>query len=259
MKGNQRNYINENSLRKDQIKTTNQWMDFKQKKPGATKLNVKYLREYKEIRDDFSKLIMLTYWLMTELDMKYARSMFNSAKAQKEYIQALIHKIKKYQIEKRFDKIFDQNVKKLRNRISHVCKIIKDDIHLTPYEPFMDYLKFDALSIEYFELPTYEQIVSYGSKSVLSPISELANKWNEEHAEEVAAHMKAIQPELDALNKHRAEVKAKTMAEKEAEKKAKKAEKEEIKEMERYRKAYREEQRKIDRSYEHLYREVALS
>lgn len=256
MKGYQCNYTNENSLSKDKIKTTNQWMDFKQKKPGATKLNVKYLREYKELFDDFSKILMLTYWLMTDLDLTYARCMFNSAKTQKKYIYKIIQLIKTYQIEKRFDKMFEKNVDRLRKRIAHICQILKDDIHLTPYEPFMKSLGFDPLSIEHFDLPTHEEVEEYGNKSVLSPIGELARKWNEEHPEEVEAHLKAIQPELDAYNKHREEVIAKAKAEK-AEKKAQaKAEKEELKEMQKYRKAYKAEQRKIDRSFEHLYREA---
>lgn len=235
------------------IKTVTDWLDYNQKLKGATKSNVTLLREYITIKEELSKLAIILFFLKAKLNIEYVRSMLSSAAKQGKYITAVIIGLKVYKVEKKHEPIFKRDIEALYKRLDHIKLIIKEDVRLTEYGAYFEAVGYDILTVD--KLPTAEEVEQIGKgNTILDYLESEANKWNEEHPNEVKAHLESIKPELEALAKHKEEVKAKERAEKQAEKERKKALTAEINEMKKNEKAYKSRQKAIDRSFERYYK-----
>ena len=233
-------------MNKSDICSTNQWTRMPDRKEGATRTNLNYLRKFREASSELAKYGIMLHFLVTELNVTYARRMMISVKKQRYFIWVVTKNLEKYRIEKKYEKLFDDDLKSFEKRIEQIKRITKEVVHLTEYEPFFNTVGWDELIID--RSPTWEEIEA-SEASVLHDLGVRAKEWNAEHADEVTAHMDAVRPEIERHEKHVRKVIEDAKAEKMAEKMAKKAERDELREIERNRKEYR----RVEKSFERFY------
>ena len=219
------------------------WMDDNERLKGCSNKNIEYLRELKAILPEFSRIGTLTYFLVTRLGVEDARTMMNSAKKQKELILAVMTDLRKYFVTKDYEPVFERNLKSFRTRCDYVYAICKADLQLTEHWPY-----FEAVGFE--KLLDFETRMAGKDESVLDVLVPEMEAWEAAHPDEIAVHMDAIRPELEARDRHKAEVREKEKAEKEAAKARKKAENDEIKEMKQNAKKAQQRQRKLEQEFE---------
>lgn len=245
-------------MNKKEIHTTNQWLNDEKKKPGATRLNLEFLRELNDLCTEFGKQAMMLYFLNVELKIRYVWRMQKSIVEQRGFIMALIENMKEWQVEKCHEKVFRTDIAKMKARLVQVNRIIREDVHLTEYEPFFDHVSWESLNID--ELPTPEEMKrkeETGEKSArTNPYEQLkkqAFEWNEKNKDIVEEHMRKVAPEIERHTKHRQKVAEQLKAEKAAIKAAKKAEDAEVKEIKKNAQKHRSEYKKLERSFERYY------
>ena len=238
-------------MKKEDIKRVNDWINWNQRKPGATKLNVKYLREYNDITSEFARARIKLYFLLCDLGIKYVQTMFISTRKQLDFIYAVRGSLREYQLTPYFEPLFEKDVKSLRRRIEHINRIVDEDIHLTEYEPFFNEVGIDVTWMD--KIPNRVEVKARGKENLLSEIGQAARKWNEEHPDIVKAHMEKVKPEIEQYEEYKQRTKAAEDAKKKKQREERKALTAEVKEIKRYAKAYKNRQRMIDRSFEVYY------
>ena len=237
----------------EDVKTVNQWMMINRPK-GCLPLNVEMLREFKDISTEFSKINTLLYVLMVDLDKRDEFiCLFKSAVKQRNYVELVCSQIKTYQISKRFESIFNKDIKCLRKRLDHVNKIIKINLRLSELYPYFEVNGYDILDdpdVLKDRWDDEEKVYKdSGRKKIISTIKE----WNEQHPDIVAKHMEEIRPELEASNRRRQEIVDNAKAEKKMLKEEKLREKAEYKEMKKNEDEYKKHMRKVNREFETYY------
>jgi len=228
----------------------NTWLSDPKIPKGATKHNVTYLREVKDIIDEISKLLCYLYFLSRYVKNYYAQSMFGSFMKQKEFFIIVKGAVKRRQITSEYVHAFELDCKKMRERLTRNRKLAYENLRLTKYWPF-----FELRGPEHL----FDSIVIFNKEERVKAEQELFDeclKWTDEHPDEVAAHMTAVQEELDTLKRHKEQEIAKSKAEREH----RKAEEKKRKDFEKERAAnlhkHRMEEAAIDRSLRHLYRDA---
>lgn len=228
-------------------KTIQTWMDDKRRPKGCTALNMEYIRDLKQYEREFSRIIIICYFLLKECKMGDVRQMFFSAKKQKEFIYAVKYDLKKYIVTDEWQKVFQRDFQKLRNRLDHVFRIIQENIRLTDMYPYFQDVGFDRLIDFSIEYPKDNDACA---SQLLSEISD----WKAKHPDEVEAHLQKVQPEIEIRDRHRAEVRESARIEKEIRKAARKAENAEIREMKQNEHKRQVEKRRVDRMFDYLYK-----
>lgn len=246
-------------MTKSEIFNTNQWVHDPNRKPGATRLNLEFLRELIDLGDKFGKQAMMLYFLNVELGIHYVWRIQKSVVDQRGYIMVLIENLKKYQVEKCHEKAFRRDIGKLKARLVQVNRIVREDVHLTEFEPFFDHVSWESLNID--ELPTTEDMKLLKEQGITNertnPYEQLmaqAFEWNEQNKDKVEEHMRKVAPEIERHTKYKQRVKEQLKAEKAAIKAARKAEDAEIKEMKKNAQAHRSRYKKLERSFERYYK-----
>ena len=187
------------------------------------------------------------------------RTMWNSVNKHKRFIGACIIELKKYQIENEYVPSIEKELKKWRERIAHINRIIKEDIRLTEYgawfEECFDWGVFDDYQI----VTSFEEVQERLDKGLYTDLDYLDDEikaWNIRNPEKVAKHMESIREELEIKARHKEIIKAKQEHEKAVAKAAKKAETAEIKEMRYNHKNYIRRSNKIMKELETTMRHV---
>lgn len=225
------------------------WMDDNERLKGCSTKNIEYLRELKAILPEYSRIGILTYFLVTRLGVEDARTMMSSAKKQKELILAVMTDLKKYFVTKDYEPVFEKNLQSFRKRCDYVYAICKADLQLTEHWPYFSEVGFEKLL-------DFETRMAGKDESVLDILIPEMEAWEAAHPDEIAAHMESIRPELEARDRHKAEVRAKEKAEKEAKRTAKRAENAEIREMKQNAKKEEQRRRKLDKELDTTVRRV---
>ena len=207
---------------------------------GCSELNVKYLREIKELLHDNSVLGTLTYFVGVRLGIKPVIVMMRSASAQKKFLRSVYGELKEWIVLPRHAHMFDKNIEKLQQRKEHVFKICKENIRLTPH-----HLYFEAIG--YDKLLDFETAYSDDDSSVLDPLLAEMEAWEKEHADEIEIYMESIRPELERREAFKQRKREAYQADKEKEREEKRAEKEEIKFQKALAKEEAKERRRLDR------------
>lgn len=228
-------------------KTIKTWMDDKRRPKGCTALNMEYIRDLKQYEREFSRIIIICYFLMARCNITDVRQMFVSAKRQKDLILAIRIDLKKYEVTQEWYKVFQYTFDSFRRRLDHVFRIIQENIRLTDMYPYFQDVGFDRLIDFSIDYPKDNDACA---EQLLSEISD----WNAKHPDEVEAHLQKVQPEIEIRDKHRAEVRESARIEKEIRKAARKAENAEIREMKQNEHKRQVEKRRVDRMFEYLYK-----
>lgn len=224
----------------------NDWLNDPRREKGCTKNQVNYLRELKQCDKELARIGVLTFFLVTRLNVNDARQMMWSAMKQRKLIGATCAQLKTWRVDPIYDRAFQLDIRGFHTRCDHVFKICKEDLRLTEHYPYFESVGFEQL----MDIP-----LEFRDK-IETPLDKILpdmEMWENNHKTEIAAHMKSVKEEIEIRDKHRAEVVAKAKAEKEAEKAKEKAERDEIKEIKKNNEAYRKRQRKIEKEFERYY------
>lgn len=117
-------------------KRLNDWLNDKTREEGANKKSVEYLREMNQLIHEFSKIGTLTYFLVTRLKVYDARLMLISAGKQKKLAVAVKLELKRYKVDKKYEKVFEYGIASMQRRCDHVYKICQENIRLTSHYPY---------------------------------------------------------------------------------------------------------------------------
>lgn len=235
------------------IKSINEWLDYNQKIKGNTLNNIGYVMEYKKYYTELGKWAIILYFLTTRLNITYCRAMMFSAAKQRKFITSVLMGLKDYEVEKKYKPLFEQDIKNLKTRVEHIGRIVKEDVRLTEYGAFFEAKGYDLLTVD--KIPTKAEVEEQGGYcTILDYLAEEAKAWNKKHPKEVEAHLESIKPELEAAEKHKAEVKEKAKAERQAKREAKKAENAEVREIKKNNQAYKKQREKLERSFSQYYK-----
>ena len=217
--------------------TVNQWLNMRKPQKGFSILNAKYKKAYRTYYRQLSMWAKMLYILGIRCGERSMIKMMYSARDQADYCSAVLILLEENEVLKEHMHFFEDDLKTLRSRMHRIELIANENIYLTKYWPFWQEFK----NQNDFENTPFDDF------------SELANKWNEQHKEEVEAHMEAVAPEIE---RHQNFVKGKAQKikeEKQATKEARKKENAEIREMKENAKKHRAEYRKVERSFERYY------
>lgn len=236
----------------EDVKTVNQWIAINKPK-GCLSLNVDLLREYKDISAEFSKLNTLLYVLLVDLKQSEFQCLFKSSVKTKNYVDLVCLNLKNYQAQKRFEKMFTDNIKTLRKRIAHINKIVKINLRLSDLYPYFEHNGYDILDDPDILKQSWDAENKCFNDGGRTKIIESIKKWNEENPDIIAKHMEEIRPELEAANRRRQEIVDNAKAEKKRIKEEKKKEEAEYKEIKKNEAEYKKHMRKVNREFETYY------
>ena len=233
-------------------KSINDWLIDNERPKVINSKNVEYVRELNQITKEFSRVIVITYLLITRFGMNGLRQIFLSAQRQKMFVVAVKLSLKEYGVEPKYYKVFDRDIDIIRSRLDHVFKIITENIRLTEYYPYFQNVGFEKLidfSVDY--------IAAFGTddnQALAECLVKEIENYNADHPKEVKEHMETVKDEIEILERHRAKIQASKKAERTARRLVKKAEDEEVREIKRNNEKHRKEQAKIDRSFNYLFK-----
>lgn len=223
-------------------KRINDWMNDPERVPGATRKQVGYLRDVRELNREFGRNGVMLFYMVTVLEINECRSMMNSAKRQRTLLWALRKSLKEYRVDPKWNDVFEYDLNAMHNRSKQIWKIVKENIRLTEHYPYFEAVGFDRLE----NVP--EDVIKI--EPILAEMTEDMKAWEAEHPEEIREHLEAIRHEVEVRDRHKAELKAKEDAEKQARKERKAKERAEQRETEmiRHREAVRK--RKLEREFD---------
>ena len=224
----------------------NDWLNDPRREKGCTKNQVNYLRELKQCDKELARIGVLTFFLVTRLNVNDARQMMWSAMKQRKFIGVTCIQLKTWRVDPIYDRAFQLDIRGFHTRCDHVFKICKEDLRLTEHYPYFEAIGFDQL----MDIP-----LEFRDK-IETPLDKILpdmEMWENNHKTEIVSHMESIKEEIRIRDEHREKVKEAAKAEKEAEKAKKKAERDEIKEIKKNNEAYRKRQRKIEKEFERYY------
>lgn len=215
------------------------WLNTKNRNEGFNKYNLYFLREFKQIDAELAVNNQLLYFLVVEAGVFDNSKMMYSGRKQRTLVQICINDLKKYELRDADIPAFKKALKSFRKRILWMTRIAMENIRLTKYYPYIEFVG-------------YERLIDYALSKINSPDMELAEaflaeieKYNSTHKEQIEEHLAGVSKEIeirDAARKKRADA---TKAEKDMAKKAKQIERAEIKEMKQYKKEYKKREKKL--------------
>lgn len=228
------------------------WIDDPKRVKGTTLLNVEYMRQLKDLRDEFAKLAVLCYFIATRLGITSAFVMMRSTSKQTDFIFKTIDELRTWAVTNKHIKAFDNNISTMKRRKETVFKICKENIRLTKHHLYFEAVGYDKL----LDIDTAHR---ENGETSLEPLIADMNAWEAEHADEIEAYMETIKPEIERhaifLEKKRAAINA----EKEAERAKKKEEREEIKILKEQKKKYEKERKALERDLDQVINRNASS
>lgn len=227
---------------------TNYWLDDKDRPLGPNRRSLAMLRQYKQLKQELSRNLVVLYFLMTRMGMGELRTMFYSAKKQKQYVRAVIFSLKEYAVTEDWEEVFVRDIRLLHERCEYVLTIIRHNLKLTEYMPYFTEVGFDKL-VDFSNQHRKEH-----DDQAADDLEADILAWNAEHADAVKAYMDSIADEKAAMEAHRARIAEQERAEKKAAREQRKAENAEVREIRKNEKAYKSRQRKIERSFERYYK-----
>ena len=236
----------------EDVKTVNQWIAINKPK-GCLSLNVDLLREYKDILYEFGKLNVLLYVLLVDLKQSEFQCLFKSSVKTKNYVDLVCVNLKNFQAQKRFEKMFRNNIKALRKRIDHINKIVRINLRLSDLYPYFEHNGYDILDDPEVLKCGWDSENKRFNDEGRTKIIESIKKWNEENPDIVAKYMEEIRPEIEAANRRHEEIVKNAIAEKKKIKEEKKKELAEYKEMKKNEDEYKKHMRKVNREFETYY------
>lgn len=228
-------------------KRANDWLNLTTRETGATKANIYLLREYKEMDREFTRILVIAYFLMVDKGMDELHSLFSSAKKQRGFIRAVIIDLKKYKVDSQWEVVLDRDLEKLFQRVNYIYKIIRENVRLTDAYPYFKAVGFSRLidfSITVLDDPHEE------NEKLLEEIGE----WNRTHREEVDEYMESIADELARVQARKDRIAQAKADEKMAKKMARRVANDEVKEIRKNEKAYKDRQKKIEKSFAKYYK-----
>lgn len=228
------------------VKRMTDWLHA-ERQEGMNQRSARYFLELKEIRQEFGRNNAILFFLIKEMGMKELNSLLGSHVKQKKLVGAVMTDLKQYAMTEDWEKVFNREIRNLRERTRYVFAIIKANIKLTEIYPYFDQVGFERLmdfSIKHND----------GDDNADDELREEILAWNAEHQDEIKAHMEATAEERENLIRHRARIAEDTRLEKQARKIAKKAENEEVKEIRRNSKRHMKQKKKIERDFDYLYK-----
>lgn len=226
------------------------WMNDSTKEKGATRLNVVYLREIKQLNRELARIGVLTFFMATRLGIENCWAMMKSAGKQKNLLYAVRADLKKYAVTDRWAKTFERDLGSIRRRCDHIYRICRENLRYTEHYPYFDAVGFDKL----VDFP--EQTYSEDNSTVLDELLPEMEMWEANHKDIIQKHMESARAEREAYERHKAEVVQKDKDEKAAKKALKKAENAEIKEMRENERKYKARQRKLEKEFQTTMRRV---
>ena len=230
-------------------KRLNDWLNDKTREEGANNKSVEYLREMNQLIHELSKIGTLTYFLVTRLNVYDARQMLNSAGKQKKLVIVVKQDLKRYKVDKKWEKTFEHDIASIQRRCDHVYKICQEDIRLTSHYPYFAHVGFDKLT-------DFNTAYSEDDETVLDWLIPEMEAWEENHRDEVEAHMESVKEEIRIRDEHKRKIAEKEKEEKEMRRAAKKAADAEVKEIKENRKKELARKRKLDRELDATVRRV---
>ncbi len=162
-----------------------------------------------------ARVAILTYFLVSRLEIEDARTMMHSARKQRNLLYVIMNQLKEYRVDDDYEKAFERDIKSFRTRCDHVYRICKENIRLTEHYPYFDAVGFDKI------LEFRTTAPSEDSVHVLDDILPEMEIWEKSHADEIEKHKAVI---ADEIRIHEA-WKAKQAAEKRADMERRRAEK----------------------------------
>lgn len=225
-------------------KDIKRWLDDPKRIPGTNSKNVAYLRAYKQVLQEFGRVRVLLYLLIVRLKVDDVRAMLISSGKQQRLIRHICKDLKAYEVTQEWERCFKTTLTSMHRRCEHIFCICKENLKLTEYHPYfaaVGYEKLIDFTNNYIGMEDADQ-----EKMVGELLAEI-EAYNTEHADEIAAHMEAVRPEIEARDAWREKIVAEAKARKQAARTARKEEREELKQMEKYRKEDERRKRKINR------------
>lgn len=225
-------------------------MNDKQRPKGMNQRGGKYYLEFKQIKHaEIGRNNVMLFFLINTMGMNECRMMLQSGRKQRDFCIAVMAQLKEYQVQQKYEKTFDEDVKMLHKRSEHVKKIISENIRLTELWPYFSAIGFQRL--EDFA-SGYSKINN--EQDAASQLKADIEEWNAEHQEEIKRHMESVAEEIRIRDEHRAKVKAEAKAEKEARKLIENARKKFEKESQKIAHDREVRERKLEREFARYYR-----
>lgn len=222
-----------------------EWIDDKKVPKGKmSKYNLIYLREYKDILAEYKKYSAMLFFILVVMKIDMVRQMFNSCNNTKKYIFRIICELKEKMVTTDYVPHFNSNIEMLRNRLETMDRIIKEDLFLTEYYPYVMEKGFDI----------FKDFENNGnSLEQLQPIIDDFECWKTENQDKLKAHIVEMEKQKEIYLAHRKKVEEQEKAEKKARKLAQKAANDEVKEIKRNNEKYRKEYMRLERSLNRYY------
>ena len=211
---------------------------------SMSKLNVVYLRKLKELYTEFGRNNALLYFCTACLGLKSCNPMFSSGIKQRTFVQALTMELKRRTVTTYYIELFDWLVDRLNTRLSHVFRIVKENIYLTEYYPFFEEVGWDVLNDFDTNIAT-----TVDCNEQLKFILDDFAKFKETHPELIKKHMDTVQPIIDTRNNHFRNVKEAEKLEKKLARDLDNKERAMEREIKRNQEAYKKQQKNIDAPY----------
>lgn len=123
------------------FETVDQWVDSPRTEKGYTIANAKYKREYWQLNKLLKFEALKLYILVVDLGIKQNSRLMYSTSKQAEYCAAVCGRLNEKKVEPIHYKIFDQEIKRIRERLRFVEKITNENIRLTEYGLFSRSIK----------------------------------------------------------------------------------------------------------------------
>lgn len=171
-------------------KNLKDWQYDKKRVKGCTRRNVEMLREFKEVNAELGRVGTLTYFLLTRFSEFNSGAMMHSARRQRNLVQAIMKDLKTYRLDPPWDKVFEREINKIRNRSDHCYMICKENLRLTKHWPYFERVGFDHL-LDFEQFYDEEH-----NSSVLDKVIPEMEKWEDEHEDDIEMYMESISDEL---------------------------------------------------------------
>lgn len=228
-------------------KTLSGWMKDNTRPTKLTRKNLDYLRDAKEINQEFKRVSIIIHTLVVHFEMKELSAMYGSVEKQRGFVRALIVNLKEYGVESKWEAVFDRNLKSLHERVSYLFRILRDNIKLTSLYPYLSAVGFDRLVDFSMNYPA-------DSNACVEQLMREVREYNSTHADEIERHMESVQEEIDNRDRHRKRIAEGIGLEKEAKRLEKKLARQEEKEIRENAKRDQRRRRKLEKEMEHYYK-----
>lgn len=231
-------------------KTIRTWLNDKHRVPliGISLKNALYSADLDKASKSLAKTAIINYFLAKRLGIKDCGAMAMSARRQRDLCYAVCRELEVYEVDPKWDKAFEADIKGLERRCEYIYAIVKENLKLTQYWPYFEAVGFERLSD--FE----SGIKANEGETLLDKLMPEIDEWMLAHKAEVDEYMESIKPDLERKERFLAKKDSMIRAEKAEVKARKKAEKEEAEMLKEQKKLNDRADAKWNRQYDSLVR-----